>query len=197
MTQVHDFNGGIATNGLFWIVQIPDDAVTVTDDAVTISLKNVAVVDQLTFPNMANGAIINLGNSGAPATLSFDITYQKSGTARQVQASSKDPLSPFNWAGEMTDATNSGTFSVTYTDGSFSAQGSFSSQGNFGEIGRERNGSFVRREDQDENEQAAAALQLPGQASASVAVGQLNASATLPANSPKWRGKVPVEYLVH
>ena len=187
---MHDFNAGVGVNGLFWIVQIPDDAVTIDDDTdtVRISLKNVAVVDQLTFPN-AGG--INLGNSGAPktapVTLSFDVTYQKSGAARHVRPTSRDPLSPFNWAGEMSDATNSGNFSLAYKDGSFSAQGSFSSQGNFGEIGREKNGSFVRHEDQDEgdqdeNRQAAAALQ---------------PSATQSANSPMFRGKVPVEAFVH
>jgi hypothetical protein len=194
MTQVHDFNAGIGVNGLFWIIQIPDDAVTVTDDTVTISLTNVAIVDQLTFPN-AGG--VNLGNSGAPVTLSFNATYQKSGRARHVRPISKDPLSPFNWAGEMSDATNSGTFSLAYTDHSFSAQGSFSSQGNFGEIGRERNGSFVRREDEDEGQQAAAALQLAGQTSTSEAAGQLSPSATQWANSPKFKGKVPVGYFVH
>ena len=97
----------------------------------------------------------------------------------------------------MSDATYSGTFSVAYNDHTFSASGSFGSTQVFAEMGTERNGSFVRREDQDENEQGAAALQVPGQASASVTAGQLSASATLPANSPKWRGKVPVEYLVH
>ena len=198
---MHDFNAGVGVNGLFWIVQIPDDAVTIDDDTdtVRISLNNVAVIDQLRFPNPGN---LNLGNSGAPVTLSFNATYQKSGRARHVRPTSRDPLSPFNWAGEMSDATNSGNFSLAYKDGSFSAQGSFSSQGNFGEIGREKNGSFVRHEDQDEgdqgeNEQAAAVRQSPGQASASVASGQLSTSATLPSTSPKWRGKVPVEYLVH
>ena len=200
MTQVHDFNAGIGANGLFWMLQIPDDAVTVNDDAgtVTISLRNVTVVDQLTFPNtLPNGNVVNLGNSGAPVTLSFDVTYQKSGRARHVRPISKDPLSPFNWAGEMSDATNSGHFSVTHTDGSFSAQGSFSSQGNFGEIGRERNGSFVRHEDQDQGEQDAAALQLAGQASAGVAAGEPSANATSAANSPKFKGKVPMEAFVH
>jgi len=196
MTQVHDFNAGIGANGLFWMLQIPDDAVTVNDDAgtVTISLRNVTVVDQLTFPNtLPNGNVVNLGNSGAPVTLSFDVTYQKSGRARHVRPISKDPLSPFNWAGEMSDATNSGTFSLAYKDGSFSAQGSFSSQGNFGEIGTERNGSFVRHEDEDEGEQAAAAASLAHSAT----VGQLSASATPAANSPKFKGKVPVEAFVH
>jgi hypothetical protein len=189
---VHDFNAGIAANGLFWIIQIPDSAVTVTRDSVTISLSNVAVVDQLTFPN-PGGA--NLGNSGSPVTLTFNATYLKSGRTRHVRPISRDPLSPFNWAGEMSDATNSGTFSLTYVDGSFSAQGSFSSQGNFGEIGRERNGSFVRREDDDEGEQAAAALRLPGQ-STQEEDGQLNARAAQ-SNSPKFRGKIPIESFIH
>jgi hypothetical protein len=201
---VHDFNAGIGANGLFWIIQIPDDAVTVTDDAVTITLKNVAVVDQLTFPNtLPNGDVVNLGNSGAPATLSFKITYQKSGSERHVRPISRDPLSPFNWAGEVSDATNAGWFRLTYNDHSFSAHGTFSSTGpngmasNFGEIGMERNGSFVSREDEDEGEQAAAALELAGQTTTGAAGGQLSATPTPSANSPKFKGKVPVEAFVH
>jgi hypothetical protein len=159
-----------------------------------ISLTNVAVVDQLTFPNPGG---INLGASGIPATVSFSVTYQKSGAARHVRPTSADPVSPFTWAGEMWMATNSGTFSLAYNDGSFSAQGSFSSAGNFGELGRERNGSFVRREDRDEGAKAAAVLRLPGQTSTGLAGGQLSAVAAQPANSPKFRGKVPVEYFFH
>lgn len=185
MTQVHDFNPGIGVNGLFWIIQIPDNAVTVTDDTLTISLKNVAVVDQLTFPN-PGGA--NLGTSGVPATVSFSITYQKSGMARQVRATSADPLSPFNWAGTMWTATNSGTFSLAYNDGSFSAQGSFASAGNFGEMGTERNGSFVRRDEQDDGATVAGGP---------LAAEPLTAIAGLTANSPKFKGKIPTEYFIH
>jgi len=43
------FESGDRIDGLFWIVQVPDDAVKVTDDTVTISLKNVAIVDQHQF----------------------------------------------------------------------------------------------------------------------------------------------------
>ena len=192
---MHDFNGGIRPSGLFWVVQVPDDAVKITEDTVTISLMNVAVVDQIAFPGN-----IFLGSTGSPATLSLNMTFKKNGPPRVVRPTSASPISPFSWAGEMSDATYHGTFSVAYNDGKFSATGDFGSTASeqiFAEMGKERNGSFVRREDQDENEQGAAALQVPGQASASVAAGQLSASATLPANSPKWRGKVPVEYLVH
>ena len=192
---MHDFNGGIRPSGLFWVVQVPDDAVKIMEDTVTISLTNVAVVDQIAFPGN-----IFLGSTGFPATLTLNMTFQKQGRPRNVRPTSASPISPFSWAGEMSDATYSGTFSVAYNDGKFSAHGDFGSTASeqiFAEMGKERNGSFVRREDQDENEQGAAALQVPGQASAGVAEGQLSASATLPANSPKWRGKVPVEYLVH
>jgi hypothetical protein len=196
--MVHDFNAGIGTHGLFWILQVPDDAVTVTDDnTVTISLKDVAVVDQLTFPNtLPNGEVVNLGNSGTRATVSFDITYTKSGKAQPVRPSSDDPLSPFTWAGEMSPATNSGTFSVAYSDGSFSAQGSFSSTGNFGEMGTVRNGSFVRPEDREDAKAAGQQLPLPGQ-TPSLAGPPLSASAVQLTNSPKFRGKIPVEYLLH
>ena len=144
MTQVHDFNPGITPNGVFWIVEVPDDAVKISPDGetLTIHLENVPVVDQGSFP---------AGTGTTPATVSFDITYAKSGAPRHVRPISRDPLSPFNWAGKMWMATNSGTFSVAYNDKSFSAQGTFSSDflpaGNFGEMGTERNGSFVERED--------------------------------------------------
>jgi|HubBroStandDraft_2_1064218.scaffolds.fasta_scaffold16225_6 hypothetical protein len=144
MTQVHDFNPGITPNGVFWIVEVPDDAVKISPDGetLTIHLENVSVVDQGSFP---------AGTGTTPATVSFDITYTKSGAPRHVRPISRDPLSPFNWAGEMWTATNSGTFSVAYNDKSFLAQGTFSSDflpaGNFGEMGTERNGSFVERED--------------------------------------------------
>jgi hypothetical protein len=144
MTQVHDFNPGITPNGVFWIVEVPDDAVKISPDGetLTIHLENVPVVDQGSFP---------AGTGTTPATVSFDIKYTKSGAPRHVRPISHDPLSPFNWAGEMWMATNSGTFSVVYNDKSFSAQGTFSSDflpaGNFGEMGTERNGSFVERED--------------------------------------------------
>ena len=195
MSQLHDFSPGIGSNGLFWILQVPDDAVTITEDALTVSLKNASVVDQFQFPG---GAGNNLGTAGVPATLSFEVTYKKTGSPRHVHPTSADPLSPFNWGGEMWMATNSGTFSLTYTDGSFSAQGSFDSAGNFGEMGTERNGLFVL----DELAKAGAASLQSAQpepalsATAPTAV-PTQANVTQATNSPKFKGRVPVESLVH
>ena len=60
----------------------------------------------------------------------------------------------------MWDATNSGTFSLTYDDGTFSASGSFDSSGNFGEMGTERNGFFVNHEEEDANDDVELGAQL-------------------------------------
>lgn len=155
------------------------------------------MVDQFRFPG---GAGNNLGIAGVPATLSFDITYSKSGASRQVEPTSTDPLSPFNWAGKMWDATNSGTFSLSYNDGTFSAQGSFDSAGNFGEIGFERNGSFVEHERERHDAaklSATPATPDPVQNQSKGAVAENTLGAQQPSGGPKFRGKIPVRELIH
>jgi hypothetical protein len=105
---------------------------------------------------------------------------------------SHDPLSPFNWAGDMWDATNSGTSSMAYDDGTFSASGSFSSAGNFGEMGTERNGSFVHAEDfENENgdvTEAAATRQT--QAPPAMATRQTGNGSAVLQNVPRLKGRL-------
>jgi hypothetical protein len=175
-------------------LQVPDDAVKITDDTLTVSLTNANVVDQFTFPY---GAGNNLGFAGSPAKLSFSITYTKTGEPRQVRPTSIDPLSPFTWGGEMWMATNSGTFSLTYDDGTFSAQGSFDSAGNFGEMGRERNGVFV--EDAVGTGQVLSApVPHPIVASVTQPTGSTAAAPQgVAANVPKLKGKIPLTELAH
>ena len=149
-------------NGLFWIVKVPDSAVQISPDGntLTIHLENVPVVDAFSFPppvpnNFASDEVNISPYQLIRARTSFDITYTKTpGTARRIRPSTDDPLSPLNWAGKMWDATNSGSFSVAYDDGTFSASGTFGSSGNFGEMGTERNGVFARGEDNDSAETA-------------------------------------------
>jgi hypothetical protein len=195
VSQLHDFSPGIGSNGLFWILQVPDEAIKITEDTLTISLTNASVVDQFRFPG---GAGNNLGTAGVPATLSFEIIYKKTGAPRHVHPTSADPLSPFNWGGEMWMATNSGTFSLTYTDGTFSAQGSFDSAGNFGEMGTERNGTFVSEELEEISSKPGSAVQpKPALIAAASTAAPAQANATRATNSPKFKGRVPVESLVH
>jgi len=59
----------------------------------------------------------------------------------------------------MWDATNSGSFSVAYDDGTFSASGTLNSSGNLREIGTGRNGFFVHHDEEDDNDDVEAGAQ--------------------------------------
>jgi hypothetical protein len=117
----------------------------IAGDTLTIHVENLALADEIAF----------LGSVRVPSTLSFDITYTKSGEPREIRPKSpSDPLGAVDWAGTMWMATNSGTFSVSHNDGSLSAKGSFSSSGMFGEMGTERNGVFLTEDDKAQEESA-------------------------------------------
>jgi hypothetical protein len=189
---LHDFSPGILPSGLFWIVKVPDSAVQISPDgsSLHIHLEQVPEIDAFTFPPGTGNGITLFPT--VPATASFDVTYTKTGNRRHIRPTSRDPLSPFNWAGEMSDATNSGTFSVTYAGGGFSASGSFSSSGNFGEMGTERNGSFVREDDfenqADDEARSAAALKSP---SGGTAISQLSGNQSQAnENAPQLKGRL-------
>lgn len=159
------------------------------------------VVDAFSFPppvpsNFATDEVNISPYQLIRARTSFDITYTKTpGTARRIRPSTDDPLSPLNWAGKMWDATNSGSFSVAYDDGTFSASGTFGSSGNFGEMGRERNGFFVHHEEQDDNDDVAAGEQplwlLPQPANMSQSAATANTDK--PVKFALLKGRVPVK----
>jgi hypothetical protein len=175
-------------------VQISPD-----DNTLTIHLENVPIVDAFSFPppvpyNIAPDEVNISPYQLVRARTSFDITYTKTpGTARLIRPSTDDSLSPLNWAGKMWDATNAGSFSVAYDDGTFSASGSFASSGNFGEMGTEGNGFFVHLEEQDDNVQAGQqALSVPPQPAN---LNQLAATANIknPMKFALLKGRIPVK----
>jgi hypothetical protein len=182
-------------------VQISPDGNTLT-----IHLENVPVVDAIQFPPPVpnNFAPDEVNISPYPlirARTSFDITYTKTpGTARQIVPATNDPLSPLNWAGNMWDATNSGSFSVAYDDGTFSASGTFSSGSgpsqNFGEMGTERNGLFVHHEEQFDNDDIAAGAQQLSFPPQPANLNQLAATANNknPVKFALLKGRVPVKF---
>ena len=170
-------------------------------NTLTINLENVPVVDAFSFPPPMPSEIASDELNISPyqlirARASFDITYTKTpGTARQIHPSTDDPLSPLNWAGKMWDATNSGSFSVAYDDGTFSASGTFASSANFGEMGTERNGFFVHHQEEGDNDDFAVGeqpLSLPPQPAN---MSQLAATAISkkPEKFALLKGRVPVK----
>ena len=187
-------------NGLFWIVKVPDSAVQISPDGntLTIHLENVPVVDAFMFPppvptNIAPDEVNISPYQLIRARTSFDITYTKTpGTARRIRPSTDDPLSPLNWAGKMWDAANSGSFSVAYDDGKFSASGTFGSSGNFGEMGTERNGFFVHHEEQDDNDDVGAGEQSLSLQPANTSQSAATANTNKPVKFALLKGRVPV-----
>jgi hypothetical protein len=191
-------------NGLFWIVKVPDSAVQISPDGntLTIHLENVLVVDAFSFPpplpnNIAPDEVDISPYQLIRARTSFDITYtKKPGTARRILPSTDDPLSPLNWAGKMWDATNSGSFSVAYDDGTFSASGTFGSGSNFGEMGAERNGFFAHHEEQDDNDDVEVGEQPLSPPPQPANVSQLAATANIknPVKFALLKGRVPIKF---
>jgi hypothetical protein len=177
-------------------VQISPDGNTLT-----IHLENVPVVDAFSFPPPIPNGIASDEVNISPyqlirARTSFDITYTKTnGTLRHIQPGTDDPLSPLNWAGKMWDATNSGSFSVAYDDGTFSASGTFASSGNFGEMGTERNGFFAHHDEAGDNDDVEAGAQSLSAPLYTIPFGQPAATAISekPVKIVLLKGRVPVK----
>ena len=131
-TQLHDFNGGIQPSGLFWVVQVPDSALTLEGLTAKLHVANANVIDDFQF----------FAPGGVPATVSYDITWTASGSVQQFRSQSSDPMDPSNFAAQFRPAT--ATISFSGSEAGFSVKGTGSSEGVFAEMGTERNGFFLR-----------------------------------------------------
>jgi len=134
-SQVHDFNAGISSTGLFWTLAIPSGDLVVSPDSksATLTVTNQAVVDNFTF----------LGSNSVAATVSFQIEWVAAGTARHFVPGSPDPTDPSNFFGDLyQNTTATGSFSGSESGFSFKSDPGASSAAVFAEIGMERNGSF-------------------------------------------------------
>jgi hypothetical protein len=133
---VHDFNADIADSGLFWTIQIPDQALLVSKNgkSATLHLEDVSVIDSFVF----------LGENSVPATVTFDITWTGSGARHHFKPGSDDPTDPTNFNGKFRFGVATGTFSGSNSDAfSFTSDPGASSEGVFAEIGTESNGLFI------------------------------------------------------
>lgn len=130
--QLHDFNGGIQPSGLFWIVQVPDDALEIEGDTAKLNVEHASVIDDFQF----------FAPGGVPGTVSIHMTWTASGDVHHHEPGSSGPTDPANFDGEFRPAIANGTFSGSELGFSFTS--SASSASTFGEMGHERNGSFLQ-----------------------------------------------------
>ena len=130
--QIHDFNPGIAANGLFWTIRIPDESVDVDLDDATASLqvRNRDIEDYKTLANaLADGPSVE-------ATVSFSVWWR--GVKKRFHAS--DSTNRFrahfieDWAKIEWSACEKGF--------TFHSDQAHTSKTVFAEIGSERNGVF-------------------------------------------------------
>jgi hypothetical protein len=131
--QLHDFNGGIQPSGLFWVVQVPDDALEIEGHTAELNVEHASVIDDFQF--LAPGAV--------PATVSIHMKWTASGDVHHHEPGSSGSTDPTNFDGDFRTATATGTFSGSELG--FSFTGSASSETTFAEMGHERNGVFLNK----------------------------------------------------
>ncbi len=143
-SQLHHFNGGIASSGLCWTVRVSDSALKVSRDLkeATLVVKNANAVDDLH----------RFGGANIPATVSLDITWTAVGPQHHFKPGSTDPTDPTNFDGKFRIAVATGTLSGSNAEGfGFTTLGKASTEKvssvlgipGWAEMGTEQNGSFL------------------------------------------------------
>jgi hypothetical protein len=131
---VHDFNPGILSSGLFWVVQLPRDAFTVSHDGrrATLEAEDVCVLDSFQF----------LGPSSVAASVSFKVRWQATGPPERRGSGTAVPATdPAAFLGRFAAARATGVFSGSEVGFSFTGRGD--TVDTFAELGPERNGVFL------------------------------------------------------
>jgi hypothetical protein len=115
---------------------VPDSALSIEEDGAKLHLENVGVVDNVVF-----------GGSGQTFSLvNIDVTWSAFGAVQEFRPGSSVPTDPTNFAGRFRFANAVATLSGFQSGFSFSSTDA-SSAGVFAEVGRERNGIFIERDD--------------------------------------------------
>jgi hypothetical protein len=133
---VHDVNGSIQPNGLFWTVDVPRGAFTFHADGERAELRvsDLPLVDSFVF----------LGTTIVPATASFHVRWRA--TEPAVPRGLGDVVGPTDsgaFLGEFAPARATGAFEGRQLGFAFRSRPGADSDQGYAEIGTERNGSFL------------------------------------------------------
>jgi hypothetical protein len=142
--QVHDYNPGIAANGLFWTIAVPDHALRVEglSGEASLRIRDLAVEDYHDIVNALKDG------PSVPGRVSFDVEWSDPGMRGSFSNAAADQRfsmkfvrtsAQIHWSG-----TNSMGASFTSTDSGQKV--------NFAQIARERNGTFFDEKDDSEDD---------------------------------------------
>jgi hypothetical protein len=136
--QRHDFDAGIAPDGLFWTTPLPPSGslkVHPGSGETSLEVHNIPVIDYFSIPN----ALVR--GSSTPATVSYAIHWTKGGKRTRVRDAT------VGFAGEFIENAATMTWSATTSAGTFVSGPESASASYFSIVGHERNGVFFTRED--------------------------------------------------
>jgi hypothetical protein len=134
--QVHDYNGGIPPNGLFWTVALPREAFTTgrRGRRARLHLERIPVIDSFVFA----------GANSTPATVDISVCWEATGPAAELgSGGSVPPTDPAAFLGTFRAARATATFAGIELGLGFRTRGVATSDLGFAELGFERNGSFL------------------------------------------------------
>jgi hypothetical protein len=136
-SQVHDINGGVLASGLFWTLPLDDDALDVSDDGrrVVLDVEGIQVIEsyQLFAPTTT------------AATLSFHIEWQATGPfVERGKDATVAPTDPAAFLARFAVARSTAEFELSEFGFSFRSNPGVNADQGFAEMGRERNGVFLR-----------------------------------------------------
>jgi hypothetical protein len=134
--QVHDLQGGIPPNGLFWTVPIPPGAFGFSRSGrrARLHLRDIGVIDTFVFA----------GANSTPATLDLSVDWEATGPAQQLgSGESVPPDDPAAFLGTFRQARATATFAGIELGFAFRTRTEATSDLGFAELGFERNGVFL------------------------------------------------------
>jgi hypothetical protein len=134
VNQLHDYEPGIQSNGVFWTVAVPPSSVTADSDAGTASsrLSDYAIPDYVSALNsLAEGPHV-------PAAVSFDLQWAPGPSPQRFEP--VDDLNGFR--GEFTEGVSTIEWSSQQDGFKFQSDPASTATSLFAVVGHERNGAF-------------------------------------------------------
>jgi hypothetical protein len=130
--QIHDFHPPISPSGLYWVVPVPGQGLTISADGntFTLEMKNVAVVDQPRWPA--------LDSIASPARMTFKMVWRSTGEPVKYEDASKH----FRFTGTRASCQLEAEVEVPSIGFSWKSDPLNTSKSDFAIIGDEVNGRY-------------------------------------------------------